>query len=681
MGDAFRLARDFEASFRAVLAGPAFAPRVRSLLQSDAGLSGRLASLDVEPAFAPARLGPACRTAEGYQPPLVSPERGLRRALGDVLAGALEPSREAVRGVARAVLGAVGEATAALPAGPGAPRPPPPPAVLAAIRDAAAATVRAWAREAARFVDALVAMERECVTAGFFRVSQGRAVRAAAAVAAAAAAPGPAPTGTRAAGAGDGARAGAGDGDGAGGGAGGGDGDGDSSASEAPSEAPSRVSRGAGLFSALSAHRGEVSAALAVMKASLDRGDRLDPGDWLVGALEKKARPEDARRWRWQRRFFVLDIRGGVLYYLGGPEELPRARGAAALDARTVVEDIGAQRVRELPERDQGGMLEQGSGESLVFRLRRVGDGGAVVKGHPQLILRAPSLPEKRAWLARLAQAQARRAGGAGPPDAPPGTPPGPAAAAPSGAPRRGPRVRGFGGLSVPPAGTGGLGACGPEGATLPSVPGPPRPRVPALPPHLGGHGWAGGLLADNDGFLRDAGDTAASYARVALDTLSVTVPKAIVHLLVRRAESGLLDALYAELGGLALGGRRGAAGEDPAAAGRRAALGEAVEDLDAAVAACVALQEGEGRAAFDEGAGGGRVRVPAAVLALASGALADRLRPHGVPGLSELPGCPALGGPGEGGGGGPPRPRRRPAPGPPPRRGGDGAPRPAAPA
>ena len=74
------------------------------------------------------------------------------------------------------------------------------------------------------------------------------------------------------------------------------------------------------------------------------------------------------------------------------------------------------------------------------------------------------------------------------------------------------------------------------------------------------------------------------AYCRVVLDTLASSVSKAVIHIMVMKAEGHLQDSLYGRIAELAPEEQKRLTQEDPSVVQRRAALALAVDDVVGAI-------------------------------------------------------------------------------------------------
>ena len=680
--DVFALCRGFERAFGATVDSTEYAAHIRNAFQ-EGGLAGAIRRLPLEAGFRLDVVKATVRETDGFQPHLVSPEAGLRRLVGDALTLVGDPVAACVHRIHTVLLAAAREAAtkASLMADAGSSstagrEPLRLPAFEAAVITAATRALEGWRDEALQVAATVVAMERSYVTAAFFRQ---RAI--------------------------DRAAAGGGGGDMGDSGAVGYGSDSDDDSGGSPGGARPLRLPGLGL--------GAPPTAAAAASGQLKSG-----------YLEKRIGEHSTRQslpdaFRWQRRYFVLtEPKGvrevhmracssvlawsralhnaappktkpshvshptpfhsphhpttGLLYYFKSPDDPPNYKGVIQI-RECRIEDLeadGTPRQGGGPpsaERGRfdldggGGGAAAGASSSLLFRIANKDPTKPLIKNHASIVLRAETASDKYSWLARL------RAAAAAPPEAGGPAPTAPlAAGAAAAAARRRPSEGADGG--TPPARRG-----APPG---PSPPPPPRSGIGAA------IGWSTdsrlgpeptyGCAQDYDSFLARLGEDTAAYVRTVSATVAVTVPKAVVHCQVKRAQGHLLEALYAHISGLPSECAAALTVEEGDAAVRRAAAQRAAGELADALKAASLAREGAAAA------GSATASVPRFVVALAGEGAAAAGAPAPPPPAPPSPstngngqsfGRPSLALPGAAAPGQTspsPVPRRRPPPAPP---------------
>ncbi|KAL6777607.1 hypothetical protein ACKKBG_A14925 [Auxenochlorella protothecoides x Auxenochlorella symbiontica] len=523
MNDIFRHCRGFERAYSLMLQEANTSFKIRGVVEGL--LPDTLRRIPIEKRFNRAYVREICREADGYQPHLVSPERGIRRLVAEAMLltndhvhrfvdevhGVLQDTvREAAR---RSVL-----AEAGLGATPGM-------EFLRlkgfenAVVVAADRALEEWKAEAHKVASTMVAMECDYVTPSFFRELEREWQEA------------------QHGGAG-------GDGEeGAGGGAGpgapairdaGDDDDDDSEDGVADGEA----GRG-------SATPG--SAPPPVSTAPDLKGGWLDKRSGDSSSLN--ALPVDS--WKWQRRWFVLAGAAGVLAYFRNPEE---AAGRTAQPRVTiplkacVVDDFAAA-------------PRAGGADALLIRIAHRDPAQPVAKAHHSVVLRAADAADKTEWLARLRAA----AGQAAP------ARPTPAAAA---AARAGTAAPGREGAASPERGLFGRSAAR-VGTAFNRVTGLGGSRIAAV--------LEVGSVEDLDAYYDRLGAFTGTYARAIYDRMSKTVPKAIILCQVIRSRDRLLDQLYTYLTALKPIEIEALLQEDSTVVKRRSAAQTAAKELELA--------------------------------------------------------------------------------------------------
>lgn len=174
--DVFALCRGFERAFTLTIDSTEYAAHIRNAFQ-DGGLAGAIRRLPLEAGFKLDVVKATVRETDGYQPHLVSPEAGLRRLVADALRLVDDPVAACVHRIHTVLLAAAREAAAkaSLCADAGASgldsgrEPLRLPAFETAVVAAATRALEGWRDEALKVAATVVAMERDYVTAAFFR--------------------------------------------------------------------------------------------------------------------------------------------------------------------------------------------------------------------------------------------------------------------------------------------------------------------------------------------------------------------------------------------------------------------------------------------------------------------------------------------------------------------------------
>ncbi|KAK9826828.1 hypothetical protein WJX81_004888 [Elliptochloris bilobata] len=596
--DVFQLCRGFERAFSYTIDSTDYAGYIRRAFTSE-GLQGAVQKLPLERNFKLDHVKEVVREADGYQPHLVSPEYGLQRLVDETLALTLEPVSTCVRRVHQVLLDAAREASrkASLLVDTTVVderrEPLKLPAFEAAVMHAATRALERWRDEALEVARTIVCMERSYVTAAFFRhrtyeryralqqqqqaarlLGEGRAVAA------------------------------------------------DSDSDDEESEGTPPDTRRAGSMGD-PAMGGPLSGGLTI-PASTD-----DPGDLKTGYLEKRIGEHSGRQslpeaWRWQRRYFVLTEPKGALYYFKTADDPPNYKGIVNM-RECKAEDVEVDGLPRTAARSKYD-LDGGAGAvSLLIRISHKDPSRPCVKNHHSLVLRAETAADKYAWLARLRHASdlvpaprphprgstdALRAAASGSLDRPSATP----SRASNATPRAEDVAAGGMGSTLGFTDDSGLG---PE-PLLWSSPGAGRPGATARNSRV------------FDDYLAQLGEDTAAYCRTVCQTIVLTVPKAVVHCQVKRAQAHLLEQLYSYLSAMSGGETEALLEEDPEVSQRRARCKQAVEDLADALAQVKALQEAVEKAHDSRDGAPAAVDVPADVAVLAD--YSGRRRTGGPP-------------------------------------------------
>ncbi|GLI59822.1 hypothetical protein VaNZ11_001793 [Volvox africanus] len=588
--EVFELCRGFERAYTNFINESPVAMKIKEAFLSEAGLAGKIKKLPMEKVFELKNVKSICRQADGYYPSLIAPENGLRELSNQALKSINEPVNICVQEVYNLCINAAREAAekagqfteAALMGA----MPMYVPDFKNVVMPAIISALDEWKKDSEKMAHMLVDMERSYITAGFFRhtthnryakIKQQEQMRAAMAAKGIVTDPkgvisaakqtaakffpsfGPGPGAPSSTSPGTPSPNGAVVDD-----------DSDDGKS------PPRPANGAGL---------NVSNA----------------EDFIASYFDKLVSDDSARfleAMKWQRRFFVFSESQRILYYFKSPEDVSKPQGLKGQVniADCLVEDLDEKGNPRPPNAGPMSMTTQDKGQ-LMIRIRHRDPRGVVVKDHNGIILRAESMDTKLTWLAKLRKAAESRR----PPNPPGAAPaaqqqqqqqqqPGAPAAPGAPAPGSGPSVVGPG----PAAGGPGLGGPGV------SVSGPAaassginfgmddgdlswaKEAEPVLDSHLGegSSAFRADSVRDPEGRLlpapqmllnplrlkdRMARATAASapwevrydalldqfsadmqlYISCICDTIIITVPKAVVHCMIRKSEKNLLERLF----------------------------------------------------------------------------------------------------------------------------------------
>ncbi len=562
--DIFRHCRGFERAFQVMLNEANVAFKIRAVVEGH--LPDTLAKIPIEKRFNKNYTREICREADGYQPHLVSPERGIKRLVAEAMKLTsdhvhrfvdeihmvlLDTVREAAR---RSVLADVGGGAAITDAR------------IAqqldflrlkgfegAVVIAATQALEEWRAEAHRVAETMVQMECDYVTPSFFRELEKQWQEAAGVggedehrdpIDALAAGEVSAEM----------------------------DGDYDSdneSTAEAMSSPGSSVGAG-----------GRTSSAGAAGSPAGPQMQQLSQrADLKVGWLDKRAGdtsnlqavPMDSVRW--QKRYFVLAMEAGILYYYSDPKDVNIKNPRVSINMREcIVEDFQPEGAG-MPTRKSTQRLDNNAGSvSLLIRISHRNPNLPIAKAHNVMILRAADAADKFDWLARLRNATEPGAGTG-----------------------KGPKIAGtssqyLGGGNA--AGGGGAGAGRPTspdsqqksnsglfGRTLNKVT-DKFAKFSGLGSSKLGDVMAAGSIEDLDAYYEKLGSFCGIYARAVYDRMAKTVPKAIILCQVIRSRDRLLDQLFNYISKLSPKEIEFMLQEDPTAARRRAAAQQASKDL-----------------------------------------------------------------------------------------------------
>ncbi|KAJ7967947.1 Dynamin-like [Quillaja saponaria] len=293
--------------------------------------------------------------ADGYQPYLISPEKGLRSLIKGVLELAKEPSRLCVDEVHRVLVDLVSAAASATP---GLGRYPPFKREIVAI---ATAALDVFKNEAKKMVVALVDMERAFVPPQhFIRLVQRRMDR-----------------------------------------------------QRREEEIKNKSSKKAVdaeqsiLNRATSPQTGQqTGGSLKSMKDKPDKDVQEGPalktagpdGEITAGFLLKKSGKTNG----WSRRWFVLNEKSGKLGYTKKQEER-HFRGVITLEECTIEEISDDEEAPSKSSKDKkANGPDSGKGSNLVFKITSRVPYKTVLKAHSAVLLKAESIADKVEWLNKL---------------------------------------------------------------------------------------------------------------------------------------------------------------------------------------------------------------------------------------------------------------------------------------
>lgn len=390
--DVFELCRGFEKAFSNIVNESPVANKIKEAFFSERGLAGNVHRLPFDKLFAIDSVKKITRTADGYQPHLVSPERGLQLMASKALSQVEGPVQECVSQVytlliaaARDAATVAGEHTEAAMNGK---VPLNVPEFRTFIMPAVVKALDEWRAEAERMAQMLVDMERSYITAGFFRYTMSRRFEASQSQAAVQKAlnkdAGRPKKGFM----------------GFGGGGG-------------PDPAPVQPS-GPSTDNVMSPGRPSSGGGGGISLGSL-----ADPNDYIAAHFDKKVNEESARQslpvdsWRWQKRFFIFSDSMKTLYYFKTPDDVPKPNGLRGQISLVdcIIEDLD-ERGNTRPSIGSANVeLQRGDRASLLLRIRSLDPRRPIVKDHTSLVLRAENVSTKYEWIQRMMRAVAAAAG------------------------------------------------------------------------------------------------------------------------------------------------------------------------------------------------------------------------------------------------------------------------------
>ena len=302
--------------------------------------------------------------------------------------------------------------------------------------------------------------------------------------------------------------------------------------------------------------------------------------DMKAGWLEKRAAdtsslssvPVDS--WRWQKRWFVVAVEAGVLYYFKTPNEVQTEQPKVVINLRECIIDDFQPEGAGMPTKKSTQRLDGNAGSvSLLIRIAHRNPGMPVAKNHPQIILRAADASEKYDWLARLRHA-----------------------AVPSAGPGSERRISGSSEQYLGRVGSHDVTSASPQekglfGRTLTKVT-DRFSKLGGLGSSKMGDVMAAGSIEDLDAYYERLGSFCGIYARTIYDRMGKTIPKAIILCQVIRSRDRLLDQLLDYMSSLSDKEISFMLQEDPAAGKRRTAAEQASKDLHDASDEIKKLQE-----------------------------------------------------------------------------------------
>lgn len=644
--DVFELCRGFERAFVNTInygdaKGPQFKARdeegkeesptsinIKEAFSGEDGLTIALKSLPYDEIFDLENVKQVCRQADGYAPHLVSPEKGLRLLASEALDQVQQPVRNCLMTVynllvssAKEAIAAAGNHTEAALLG-AMPLNIPDfktmalPAIVSALDD--------WRAETEKVLAMIVDQERSYITAGFFRHTMYRRVQRQQQLQAMQQA---AQKGTK-----SGAQPQV------------------AAQPGQPMPQQQQQQQQSGLSARLAQLTGKTGPAPAAPPprpgvppgqpppaAAADDSDSetesddrapqkktntltagnytisgLDPNDYLAGFFDKYSSNElkggVPEMWKWQKRFFIFSDSQKTLYYFKGPDDVPKPNGLRGQFgvADCIIEDL-----------DEKGNLRDGpprAATSVYIRIRPKDPLRTIVKDHKAVYLKAESVQQKIDWLIRMRESVMGRK-----PEKPvkkevkkveevaqpavvtneSGSVEEEEIEAPQ--PQPLPPLEATTSFSLEDTHGFGQGATLFRADSFRDADGKlmPAPRAVLIaPPMTGAEGqpidWSEAYEASYDRLMGQFGQDLNYYMRMISDTISITVPKAIVHCMVRKAEKNMLERLFAHVHKLTPTELQRLLAEDPEVVALRAGARQALEDLKSAYFEVQGIQEKE---------------------------------------------------------------------------------------
>jgi len=569
--EVFELCRGFERAYVEFVNESPVASKIREVFLGEKGLNGAIRKLPIEGVFELKNVKKICKEADGYQPHVMAPEAGIRRLGSDALDLVNAPVNAAVQQVytllvnaAREAAEKAGEFTESALMGA---MPMHVPDFKTVIMPATVAALDEWKHEAVKMAMMLVEMERSYVTAGFFRHTmyhRSNRIKQQLAISMQAQQQ-EGQRGTNFGGAASG------------------------SAAAPEAKKPSKSffpAFGAAKDEPLPPPKTQAGPATPPPPAkpqkdpaerekkddddgsdnsdgpstpnAEDRGgkgqlnaDMNDPNAFLAANLDKYQSNDSAfsampGSWRWQKRFFIFSDAQRTLYYFKSAEDVQKggtARGMIGI-SDCIVEDLDDKAQPIARPRTPGAETDK---SQLMIRIRHRDPRGTAVKDHNAIVLRAESMDVKMQWLHRMQRASAL------------GQMP---------AKKKGKAGDGLG--YAPPPSTNMLddlswaqdaepvinthfgegsavfradNARGSDGRLLPA------PQMLLNPLRISEKARnATGIAAFEaryDALMEQFASDMTVYTRMVMDTIITTVPKAIVHSMIRRSEKSLLERLF----------------------------------------------------------------------------------------------------------------------------------------
>ncbi|GFR48981.1 hypothetical protein Agub_g10999 [Astrephomene gubernaculifera] len=669
--EVFELCRGFERAYMSFINESPVASKIKEAFMGEKGLAGKVKKLPMDKVFELKNVKSVCRQSDGYQPSMVAPEKGLRQLSSEALDHVTDPVNTCVQEVYNLLVNAAREAAekagqfteAALMGA----MPMYVPDFKNVVMPAIIAALDEWKKESEKMAHMLVDMERSYITAGFFRhtthhryqkIKQQEQMRAA--MSARHVPPGGEPRGAVAAVK-------------------------QTAAKFFPSFGPTA---GAPPPGQAGTPPGTPPNGLANDDDSDDGKPSPKPAngsvpsvanadDFIAGYFDKYVSDDSARfleSMKWQRRFFVFSESQRVLYYFKSPEDVSKPTGLRGQVniAECIVEDLDDKGNARPPTAVSGAAaLDKGQ---LMIRIRHKDPRGVAVKDHNAIIMRAENIDTKITWLTKLRKAaeprrptnqaaaaaghppqqQGAAAGPGGAPPAPGGSPAAPGAAGP------GPSSAAVAGVSM---GGGSMGFGGAMGALFDDGDlSWAKDAEPVLDTHLGegSSAFRADSVRDSEGRLlpapqqllnplrlkdrlaRAGGSSSpwdvrydalldqfsadmALYMSCICDTVVITVPKAVVHCMIRKSEKNLLERLFTVIHHLTPTQLENLLREDEPIVEKRKAARASLEDVKTAIFQVQQVLERQNMSAPADR----KDRVPLQALVFAYAGIKEKLNPE----------------------------------------------------
>lgn len=292
-------------------------------------------------------------------------------------------------------------------------------------------------------------------------------------------------------------------------------------------------------------------------------------GEGKAGWLEKRAGDSSnfsslpVESWRWQKRWFVLELKSGQLFYYPSPEDVNKKQPKVAVNLRDcIVEDYQPEDDVSSKKSSQKSESNAKAG-SLLIRLHHKNPSQKIAKHHQSVILKAADASDKYDWLARLRHAaEPKEHKGSNSQGGP-------------GQRLQSPAPRGLmsGASSVDRQNKGLIGRTVDKVSNQFS-------RITGLGSSKMGDVISVGSIEDLDAYYEKLGMFCGIYARMTYDRMAKTVPKAIILCQVINSRDKLLDQLFHYLSTRTEKEIQFMLQEDPSVSRRRAAASQASKDM-----------------------------------------------------------------------------------------------------